>query len=286
MRKQFFCGMLMLLSLFFVSTIQAQLRTPAASPSAKLETTVGLTDVHVEYSRPSMKGRTIFAADGLVPYGDIWRTGANQATKITFSDDVMINDAKLEAGSYAILTKPDMSKFEVMFFPYEGGRWSSYVEKTPAVTVNGKVSKLNSSVETFTIDVNNYMMEGAHLVIMWDKTKVEVPFKVNVKERVMKDIDRVLAGPAAGDYYQSATFMYDAGGDMNKALTYIQKANKMMGDSPRFWMVRREALILAKLGRKEEAIKAAKRSMELAEKAGNKDYVRMNEKSIKEWSRK
>lgn len=285
MRNLLLSTFALLLSLSFTTTLQAQLRTPSASPSAKVETVVGLTDVHITYSRPSMKGRTIFAADGLVPYGSIWRTGANQATKITFGDKVVINGTELEAGDYAILTKPDMNSFEVMFFPYESGNWGSYVEKTPAVTVNGKVSKLNNPVETFTMDVNNYMMESAHLVMMWEKTKVEVPFKVMVKDRVMADIDRIMAGPSANDYYQAASFMLDAGGDMNEALTYIQKANAMM-DEPRYWMVRREALILAEVGKRQEAIAKAKESLELAKKAGNQDYVRLNENSIKEWSRK
>lgn len=286
MRKHILPGLMALLTLFcFTPELTAQLRTPSASPKAKLETTVGLTDVHVEYSRPSKRGRTIFAADGLVPFGKVWRTGANQATKITFGDDVIINDQKVEAGDYAILSKPSKDGFQVMFFPYESGSWSSYLEKEPAVTAGAKVSRLSQPVETFTIDVNNYAMESAHLVMSWDMLRAEVPFKVMVKERVMKEIDRVMAGPSANDMYQAASFMLDAEGDMNKALTYIQKANGMM-DSPRFWMVRREAQILAALGRNKEAIAKAEESLRLAEKAGNDDYVRLNKNSIKEWSRR
>jgi hypothetical protein len=287
MRKQIISGLVLLFVLAFVSStnLQAQLNTPSASPGAKVETTVGLTDVHLTYSRPSKKGRTIFAAEGLVPYGSVWRTGANQASKITFGDAVMINGTKLEAGDYAILSKPGADAFEVMFFPYESGSWNSYLEKTPAVTVKGKVSKLTNSVESFTMDINNYQMEGAHLVMMWDRTKVEVPFKVEVKERVMADIEAMMAGPSGNDYYQAASFMLDAGGDMDKALTYIQKANMMSKDDPRYWMVRREALILAELGRKTEAVKKAEESLALAEKAGNADYVRLNKDSIKEWKK-
>lgn len=285
MRKQLFSTFLVLFALLLATPGQAQVQTPAPSQFAKMETTVGLTEVHLAYSRPSMKGRTIFGEGGLVPYDQIWRTGANSATKITFGDDVMISGAKLAGGSYAVLTKPGKSSWTIMFFPYESGSWNSYVEKSPAAMVTALATTTNHAIETFTIDVNHLTMEGAHLVFSWDKTTVAVPFTVEVKDRVMANIDRVMAGPSSGDYYQAASFMNDAGLDNEKALDYIQKANGMM-DSPRFWMVRREALILADLGRTSDAIATAKKSMELAREAGNADYVRLNEKSIAEWSRR
>ncbi|MBB4079481.1 hypothetical protein GGR28_002106 [Lewinella aquimaris] len=265
--------------------LQAQIQSPPASPAVKMETTVGLTDVKIEYSRPGMKERTIFAADGLVPYGEIWRTGANQATKITFGDAVTVAGKEVPAGSYAILSKPAMDSWEVMFFPYETGDWTSYVEKTPAVTVTGKPTKLSEAVETFTINLGNYTLDGADLVMMWDKTHVALPITTNVKESVMATIDRVMAGPSVNDYFQAASFLNDSGADNEKALEYIRKANEMSGENARFWMVRREAIILSDLGMKQEAIEAAKRSKMLAEEAGNMDYVRMNEQSIEEWSK-
>ena len=106
----------------------------------------------------------------------------------------------------------------------------------------------------------------------------------NARENVLAAIDRVMAGPSTNDYFQAATFLSDADIDDAKALEYIQKANAMSGEEPRYWMVRREAVILHKLGRTEEAVEAAKKSMELAQAAGNMDYVRMNEQSIEEWS--
>ena len=267
----------------FGTPAQAQIVSPAPSPTVKLETTVGLTDVMLEYSRPGMKGRTLFAADGLVPYGEIWRTGANQATKITFGADVQVAGEEVPAGSYAILSRPTEEQWEVMFFPYETGAWTSYVEKTPAVTVTAEPLQMEQEVETFTIELMNYSLDGADLVMMWGQTMVPLPIVSNARKDVMAAIDRVMAGPSANDYYQAATFLNDSGEDNEKALEYIQKANSM-GDSPRYWMVRREAIILDALGRKDEAIEAAKKSKDLAQEAGNMDYVRMNEKSIEEWS--
>ena len=268
---------------FTTASLDAQIRTPAPSPGAKFETTVGLTDVMVEYSRPQMRGRTIFAADGLVPYGSTWRTGANQATKITFSDDVMVGGKEVEAGSYAILSKPMAGNWEVMMFPYESSSWSSYVDKTPVVTVAATPQSTGGTTETFTIDVQNYTTDGADIILKWADTMVALPITTKADEQVMATIDRVMAGPSMNDYYAAASYLSDTDKDNAKALEYIQKANQMAGDTPRYWMIRREALVLNKLGRNQEAIAKAKQSMELAREAGNMDYVRLNEQSVKEW---
>lgn len=280
MRKQVLSLAVAVLALLFTTGLSAQIQTPAASPSAKIETTIGLTDVYVEYSRPGVKGRKIFAADGLVPYGEVWRTGANQATKVTFGDDVMVSGEKVAAGSYAVLTKPMADKWEVMLFPYEGGSWGMYPDKTPAATLTAKAMTVPSKVENFTIMFDEYTMDGANMYMMWDQTMVAVPIKTAVKEQVMASIERVMAGPSMNDYYNAASFLAD-NGDSKQAMEYINKAVAMGGDNPRYWMVRRQGLIMADLGMKKEAMKSFNRSLELAKKAGNMDYVRMNEKSLK-----
>jgi len=260
----------------------AQINTPSASPSAKIEQMIGLTEVHVEYSRPSMKGRTIFSADGLVPYGKLWRTGANQATKITFTDDVMVEGASLPAGSYAILTIPTASQWIVNFYKHDSGSWSSYVEKTPDAAVKVKPNKLPMDIETFHIGIGDLTSDTGILEFLWERTWVGVKIKVAVDERVMADIDKVLAGPTANDYYAAGNYYHTAGKDLNKALEYVQKATKV--DKPKFWQVRRESLILADLGRVDEAVKAAKKSLDLAKIAGNDDYIKMNTNSINQWT--
>lgn len=264
-------------------TANAQIQTPAPSPTAEMKTRVGLTDVTLVYSRPSMKGRTIFAADGLVPFGSVWRTGANSATKLSFSDAVKLGGQALKAGDYALLTKPDANEWTVMVFPYESTNWAGYPEKTPAATFTVKPEKLGNRVESFTMDINNYSNDGAHIELMWDMTKVSLPLSVEVDGKVMAAIDRMMAGPSANDLYAAASYMHDTGKDLNKALEYVQKANAM---SPQFWTLRRESLILADMGKKAEAINVAKKSLEMAEKAKNDDYVRMNKASIAEWSKK
>lgn len=272
------------LALLLCATSFAQIKTPAASPSAKLMQTVGLTDVEIEYSRPSAKGRTIFAADGLVPYGKVWRTGANSISKITFSDDVMVEGNKVPAGSYGILSIPGASDWAVHFYTYEKGSWSSYVEKTPALVVNVKSMMTKSMTETFTMNIANVTSKGAELQISWANVVVPVKMSVMVDDRVMAAIDKTMAGPSNNDYYAAASYYLDAGKDMKKALTWIQKATNV--EKPKFWQVRKEALIQAELGNTKAAIKTAKKSLELSKIAGNDDYVKMNEDSIKEWSMK
>ena len=277
--KQLFLSLTLLL--LGASLSFAQIKTPAASPSSTIEQQVGLTNITVEYSRPGMKGRTIFAQDGLVPFGKVWRTGANQATKVTFDQDVTVGSAKLKKGSYAILTKPSANAWEVMFYPYESGNWGSYVEKTPAGMTKAEVKKTDWKTESFTIGFNDLNNNGATMAFMWDNVYVPVKVMTNTDEMAMASIERALAGPSARDYYLAGSYMHDSKKDLNQAYNYVHKANEM---DAKFWQLRREALILADMGKTKEAIATAKRSMEMAQEAGNEDYVRMNKKSIEEWS--
>jgi len=275
--------LLTLLSLCSLNLVQAQIETPAPSPAAELEQVVGLTEIEINYSRPGVKGRTIFAKDGLVPFGKMWRTGANAATQISFDDDVVLGSKKVEEGEYAILTKPMPEKWEIMLYPYESGRWTSYMEQKPAVAITAVTKPMPMRVETFTIGINNIEMESATLDFMWENTLVSVPLEVEVKERVLADIERVMTGPSQDEYYAAASFLHESGEDLEQALEYIRLANET---NPKFWQVRREALILADMGKYTDAIEQAKFSKELAQKAKNEDFIRMNEKSIKEWMAK
>jgi len=285
MKKQLLCLTAVLALVFAVNTTaSAQIRTPAPSPGAKLTQTVGLTEITLEYSRPSLKDRAAFGDNGVVPYGTAWRTGANTATKITFGDDVKVGGQALTKGSYAILSLPGETDWVVMFHAYDKSDWSSYVDKTPAAKVAVKAQKTGHSVETLTFDINNLRNTGATLDFYWGSTMLSIPIEVEVDKKVMADIERVMGGPSANDYAAAAGYYHDSGKDLKKALEYIQKANA--GNEPRFWQVRREALILADLGMYAEAVAAAEKSSMLAEKAGNAEYVKMNKASIDMWKPK
>jgi hypothetical protein len=259
----------------------AQIQTPAPSPFQKIEQKVGLTDVTLEYSRPSMKGRVIF--DGLVPYGKIWRTGANANTKITFSDDVTIGGKTLKAGSYAIFTKPNADNWEVIFYS-DTNNWGTpeeWDDNKVAATVKAQVYPMPMNIESLTMSFDDITNDSASLGILWEKTYVGVPMKFNTDKKVAASIDQVMSGPGANDYYSAAVYYLESGKDINKAKTWIDKAVELRTDA--FWYYRQQSLIYAKAGDKKGAIKAAQKSLEMAKAAGNDDYIALNQKSLKEW---
>ncbi|AKA36153.1 DUF2911 domain-containing protein [Flagellimonas lutaonensis] len=265
-------------------TLSAQLiQTPQPSPSAKMEQTVGLTNVTVEYSRPSMKGRTIFG--NLVPYDKLWRTGANKNTTVTFSDNVTIDGKELKAGSYAIFTKPGEAVWEVIFYS-DTNNWGTpqkWDDSKVALMTKAQVQEMPMPIETFTITVNDLHNNGATLGMLWENVYVGVPFTVPTQEKTVKSIETVMSGPSANDYYAAASYYYDEGKDLEKAKEWIDKAVAMDKEGRAFWVMRKQSLIYAKLGDKQGAIEAAKRSLASAEAAKNADYVKLNKDSLKEW---
>ncbi|NNG09209.1 MAG: DUF2911 domain-containing protein [Arenibacter sp.] len=262
--------------------VQSQISTPAPSPASTLIQKVGLTDVTVEYSRPSMRGRTIFG--DLVPYDKLWRTGANARTKITFSDDVMIGNQELKAGSYAIFTKPGTTSWEVFFYTDTngGGTPSDWDESKVAAKTTAQVYSIDMPVETFTITIDDLSADSATLGMLWEKSYVGVKFNVPTDKTVMTGIERIMNGPTANDYYAAAVYYMNSGKDINKAKEWMDKAMSMT-DKPAFWQLRQQSLIYAKAGDKKEAIATAKKSLAAAEAAGNDDYIKMNKDSLKEW---
>ncbi|MEP3837032.1 MAG: DUF2911 domain-containing protein [Algibacter sp.] len=263
--------------------VNAQIATPQPSPFSKLEQKVGVTDVTIEYSRPGVKDRTIFG--DLVPYGKIWRTGANARTKITFSTDAVVDGQTLKAGSYSIFTIPNADSWDVIFYNdgKESGTPKDLDGKYVAAKTNVKSHEIPFNVESFTIDINNLSSTGARLEFIWAKTWVGLDFTVPTDIQVTASIDHVMNGPSFEDYYASATYYLENDKDINKAKIWIDKAIDMTKDNPRFWYLRKQALIHAKAGDTKTAIVAAKASLELAKKADNAGYVKMNTESLKAW---
>ncbi len=262
----------------------AQVKIPQSSPKTTINQVVGLTDVEIEYSRPGMKGRTIFG--DLVPFGKLWRTGANANTLISFSEDVVIDGKTLKKGKYSLFTTPKADNWEVVFYTSidNWGNPETWDETKVALKTNVKPEMLSRAVENFTISINNLDNNFAHLEISWEKTIVAVKFEVPTQKAASASIDKTLAGPTANDYFSSAQFYFQSNGDMNKALGYVNKALELNTTKP-FWYNRLKSLIQAKLGDKKGAVETAKVSLESAEVAKNDDYVKMNKDSIAEWSK-
>ena len=279
---------LMLAMMIANFVLEAQVKTPAPSPKATLEQVVGLTTVNIEYSRPSSKGRNVFG--DLVPYGKLWRTGANKNTIISFSEDVVIGGQTLKKGKYALFTTPKADVWEVIFYS-DAENWGTpekFDDSKVALKTTATPENLSKKLETFTINIGALDNDSAQLEISWEKTMIAIKFEVPTKKTALASIEKTLAGATAGDYFSAAQYFNQSNGDLTKALEYVNKAIGMTaaGKDIPFWYQRQKSLIQAKLNDKKGAIETAKLSLTGAIKEDNQDYVKMNNDSIAEWSKK
>ena len=257
---------------------------PQASPTATLKQHVGLTDIEITYSRPSVKGRVIFG--GIVPYDQVWRTGANASTKISFSTDVKLNGNAVPAGKYALFTIPGQDEWTIIISKDTAG-FGAFAYKQENDLVRFKVSPkilTDTSIETFAIEFNHIRDESALLELVWEKTVVPIRLEVDVVSKVLPQIEAAMASTnkqQAGFYFQAATFYFNHDLDLKKALAWL---NTGLADKPRiaYELLNLKAKILAKQGDKDGAIAAAKESSELAIKAEgpSSSFVKMNQDLI------
>jgi hypothetical protein len=262
-------------------TSSAKLEFPAASPSATVKQRVGLTDVEVNYSRPGVKGRQIFG--GLIPYGKVWRTGANFATKITFSTPVKLNGTEIPAGAYELFTIPDPKEWTVIIHK-DSSAWGAYTydEKNDVARIKAAPLATPSLVETFAIGFADLRDESATLYLTWEKIRVPVKLEVSVASVLLPQLESVMASDAPKKpYAQAAIYYLDHDLDLNKAAAWMDAA--MAEDPTAFYFGYHKARILAKQGNKAGAIAAAQKSIEAANKATGaikEEYVRLNETLI------
>lgn len=256
----------------------AALEFPAASPSSTVKQRVGLTDIEVVYSRPGMKGREIFG--NVVPYGKVWRTGANSATKVVFSTPVKLNGTEIPAGTYALMTIPGKDEWTIIV--NKGSeQWGAYKydEKADVARIKVKPVKIGWKMENFTIEFNPVKEDSADMCLMWADVKVPVELKVDFVDKLHADIEKVMASDEPKKpYFPAAYFYYNHGFDLKKAKEWVDKA---IAERDAFFMVYLKAQILAKEGDNAGAIAAAEHSRELAVKADDGAYVRMNDELLK-----
>ncbi len=253
------------------------LEFPQPSPAASFKQRFGLTDVEVEYSRPSAKGRKIFG--GLVPYGEVWRTGANAATKLTLSADVTIDGKAVPAGSYAVFTIPGESEWTVILSKVTG-TWGSYQydAKDDQARIQVKPTAMANPMETMTIELGDLTSDSAKLSIAWEKTRVAVQLKTDLVATMVPKIQAAMAGEGKKPYFQSAMFYYEHNLDLKQALTWIDTAIQEQPDA--VWIVYRKGLIQSKAGDKAGALASAQKALEMANKAGGSlgaEYKRLSE---------
>ncbi|MDR7131881.1 hypothetical protein J2X69_004247 [Algoriphagus sp. 4150] len=257
-----------------------QIQMPQASPSAKIAQKVGLTDITVDYSRPSTKDRKIFGE--LVPYGQVWRTGANGATTLSFSSDVLIDGKTIPAGQYALYSIPGKSEW-TMILSKNIKLWGAigYDQSDDVLRFKAKPTKLKKKNETFEISFANMTDTGSDLSLEWEKTRVDFRIETEVDPLVMSQIKEYVIDSHTKDpslLYSAASYYYTNSKDINQAYNWI---NECVEDDPKYWTMHMKAKIEAALGKKNDAVETAEKAMNLADEAGNQDYVGLNERLIK-----
>ena len=251
--------------------------TPQPSTTQTIKQNFGLSSIELSYSRPNAKGRVIFGE--LVPFGKVWRTGANQASTLTFGEEVTIGDKKIAAGKYGLLTIPNKNNWILIITKQlDVTSPSAYKEENDLVRVNVKPIVGANKVETFTMQFTNVKSSSCELTLQWENTTVSLPISTDVDSKVMSQINNIMTKDNL-PYFNAAMYYMESGKDLNQALSWFNKALEQNPSA--YYMYFQKASCLAKLGKKQEAITTATKSLELATAAKNPDYVKLNEDLLK-----
>ena len=279
-------NLILLLCLVVTFGATAQISTPQASPSGSVSSTVGLTKVKIDYFRPGKKGREIFGSGDqyLVKYGEIWRTGANSGTIISFDTDVKIAGQDVKAGEYQMVSMPGEKEWQIFFLSEQiGGNMGNYKEENVVAKATVSPSKLSQVVERMTFQISDVSADNtsANIYFTWDNASFKVPMTVNFHDAVMKDIAaKTQVNPQ--NYAAAASYYLSVEKNLEKALEWMNIYLSTGKNSNQFWQIHTKAKILAKMGMKKEAIATAKESIKKAKKSegGDFGYIKRNEDLI------
>ena len=278
--------------LFFLCAFcEAQITFPKASPFSIIEQEIGLSKIRIEYSRPAVRGRHVFGPQddgqkGLVPFGRIWRVGANESTKIIIDTDMEVMNNTLPKGSYALYAFPEEAHWEVVFHTntsHWGDGRTNYNPDQDAFRIQVKPEILPYHQENFLISFDSITHNSAQLKLLWDRTQVSIPFTVDTHSQMELEIQKQLnENPTAQTYYQAARYLQEQGIDFERALNYLNKAIALEGDT--YYFHRVKSLVQAELRDYRAAIASAEKSMHIASALGKDEFVRMNQKNIVKWT--
>lgn len=274
MKQHVFSCLLVLCTL----TLSAQFKTPATSPTQTIRQDFGLGNIEISYSRPGVNNRKIFG--NLIQYGTVWRTGANNATTILFSDEVIIGGKTIPAGKYGLLTIPGSKEWVIIISKQtDVSNPVDYKIDQDMVRLNARALTTKSATETFTISIQDVKPTTCNLVLSWDKKIVSFPIRTEIDARIMASIEAAMKTEKP-PYYSAAMFYMENGKGLDQAIVWFDKA--VEANPKAYWIQYQRANCLAKLGRKAEAITGAERSKQLSIEAKNADYVKLNDKLIAE----
>lgn len=253
-----------------------QLKTPAPSSTQTIKQELGLGSVELSYSRPNVKGRKIFG--DLVPFGKVWRTGANDATTLSFSDEVIIGGTKIAAGKYGLLSIPDADSWTIIITKQlDVTSPAAYKQSEDVVRVKVPAATMKEPLETFSMQFGDVKANSTNLYMLWANTIVALPITTEIDSKISAQIKSVMENDNR-PYFGAAMYYMDNGKDLNQALVWFNKAAEQ--NPTAFWVLHQKANCLAKLGKKEEAKATALKSIEIAKSAKNDDYVALNEKLL------
>ena len=274
--KKFF--LLAAVSYIFFSSEAQQLNTPQPSPTATIKQNFALSNIEISYSRPGVKGRKVFG--DLVPYGKVWRTGANNATTITFGEEVMIGGKKVPAGKYGLLTIPGEKEWTVIISKQTSVTSpADYKQDQDVARVTTKPEKTPFTIETFMINIDNIKTNSCEIGLGWENVYTSFPVTADVESKVMAQIKNSMENDNR-PYFNAALYYIDNGKDLNKAVEWLDKAYAQNPEA--FWVLYQKARAQKMLGKKTDALVTSNKSIEIAKKANNDDYVALNEKLQKE----
>lgn len=257
----------------------AQLDLPAPSPAASVSQTVGLTDFKIEYSSPAVSGRKIWGE--LVPYGQLWRTGANRSTKVTFSKPVTIAGNKVEAGSYSIFMTPTAETWTVVLnskSELSGTSGYDAANNVATFSVNPQACEMR---ERLSFQIVNFSAENAEIWMEWEKVRIVIPVQLATHEQAMANVKKILDFPWIANR-NAARYLLENKKDMNEALGYINKSIELKNDQwYSYWL---KAQIQKARGDNKDAKAQAVKAKELGDKNPEGFWYKADvEKAIKEW---
>lgn len=275
--------LLLAAALFCSISAFAQINMPQPSTTQKITQAFGMGSIDLTYSRPNINGRSLMKENSdLAPLNKLWRTGANAATRLKFTDNVTIGGKKLDTGSYVLYTIPGKEYWEVVL--NKGlNNWGTdgYKEAEDIVRFKVKADKSAGNTETFTMQFSNIGFESCDLNIVWGGTSVRIPISTNVKDRLRAQVEKALTAEkiSANTYFNAANFYFEWDKDLNKALNAVTKATETNPNA--FWMFLLKAKVQRDLGDKVGAKASATKCMELATTAKNDEYVKLGGEIIK-----